>query len=115
MPFSYFVIYVFHIEELNIRRMILLTSEIGEKWYKLGIALYIPIATMEKFYGKYGGNLMRALNRVYHFWLTKKNHLNPTWEKLISALQEINEYTVATNVQQYRNVSFDTEPNSFLC
>ena len=95
--------------------MILLTSGVREKWYTLGIALCIPIATMEKFCEKYSENQIRALNRVYRFWLAKKNHLSPTWEKLISALQEINEYTVANNVQQYRNVSFDTEPNSFLC
>ena len=65
---------------------------------------------MEEFYGKYSENPMKALNRVYRYWLRKENNLNPTWESLVSALQEINEYTVATNVLQYRRprVSFDT-------
>lgn len=99
---NYCVCYVFHTGELNIRQVVLLTSEIGNKWYKLGIALDIPLTTMEEFYGKYSENPMKALNRVYGYWLKNKNRLDPTWESLISALQEINEYSVATNVMQYR-------------
>ena len=59
---------------------------------------------MENLYGKYN-NPMKALNRVYCYWLSDKNGLSPTWEKLCSALREIKEFTIAAGVEQYLQVS----------
>ena len=95
---------MFYIGKLQLRNVILLTSEIEEKWYKLGIALRIPIHIMENFYGKYNKNPMIGLNRVYRYWLNVENRLSPTWEKLISVLKEIKQYTIATTVEQYIKV-----------
>lgn len=72
------------------------------------MALRIPIPIMERLYGKHSENPMMALNRVYRYWLADKNSLSPTWEKLISALKEIKEFTVATNVKQHLKVSLAT-------
>lgn len=83
----------------------MLTSEIGNTWYKLGIALRIPIDVMGSIYGKHSGNFMKALNRVYRYWLADENGLEHTWDKLIFALKYIKEYTVATTVEEYVNVS----------
>ena len=96
---------MFYIGKLQLRNVILLTSEIEEKWYKLGIALCIPIRKMENFYEKYNKNPMMGLNRVYCYWLNEDNHLMPAWEKLISALKEIKQYTIATTVEQYIKVN----------
>ena len=68
---------------------------IKSKWFEFGIALHIPIDKLEKLYDKYNDNPVKALIRVYRFWLADKNGLNPTWEKLISALQDIKEYYLA--------------------
>ena len=97
-----------HTGELTIRNAILLTSEIGNAWYKLGIALHIPIDIMGNIYGKHSGNSMKALNRVYRYWLADENGLEHTWNKLIFALNYIKEYTVATTVELYANVSLNT-------
>ena len=86
--------------------MILLTSEIKDVWYKLGIALCVPINLMDKINGKHNENPMKALNRVYRYWLADKKGQIPTWDGLISALNNIKEYTVATTVKEYTNVSF---------
>ena len=96
-----------NVGRLSLRNLILLTSEIEEKWYKLGIALRIPIHVMENFYAKYRKNSMKALNSVYRYWLANGNHLDPTWIKLITGLRKITQYTIASNVEQYINmVSF---------
>ena len=88
--------------------MIVLTSSIKENWYNLGVALKIPVSKMENLYGKYHANPMKALNRVYCHWLSDKNGLLPTWEKLCSALRKIKEFTIATNVEQFPKVSLNT-------
>ena len=100
-----YTLYVFHTGELHIRNVIVLTSDIGEKWYKLGIALCIPSAIMEHIFLKHRENPMKALNRVYRYWLADENGLEHTWDKLISALKYIKEHTMATTVEQYINVS----------
>ena len=84
----------------KLRKMITLTSDIEKNWYKLGMALQIPVSKMETFYGKYRTNPMKALNRVYCYWLSDKNGLLPTWEKLCSALREIKQFSIAADVEQ---------------
>ena len=85
----------------------MLTSDVGTDWYKLGIALHIPFAIMTKLYKKYNANPMEALNKVYCYWLSDKNNLSPTWEKLSSALQEIKQFSIATDVEQFIEVSLN--------
>ena len=68
------------------------------KWFELGLALHIPIETLEKLSVKYSANPMKCLNRVYHYWLSEKNDLKPTWDKLIAALKKIHEYSIAASV-----------------
>ena len=68
---------------------------IKSKWFELGIALHIPINKLERLYDKYNDNQVKALIRVYRFWLADKNGLKPTWEKLMGALQDIKEYNLA--------------------
>lgn len=97
--------YIFHTGKLQLRNLIILTSKVEKNWYALGMALRIPIRIMEKFYEKYHENLMKALNRVYQFWLADKNHLLPTWDKLIAALRKIKEYKIAADVEQFLKVS----------
>ena len=87
------------------RNVIVLTSEIGKKWYKLGIALCIPIPKMEIFHQKYSEKPVMALNRVYRYWLANENGLSPTWEKLVFALQGIKEFEIAAEVELFNKVS----------
>ena len=68
------------------------------KWYELGLALHIPIEILEKLYDKYSANPMEGLIRVYRYWLSEKNNLKPTWDKLIAALNKIHEYRIAASV-----------------
>ena len=91
----------------------MLTSDVGKNWYKLGVALKIPFAKMEKFYMKYNANPMSALNRVYCYWLSNENDLSPTWEKLCSALREIKQFSIATDVEQFIEVSLNITYNYY--
>lgn len=84
----------------------MLTSDIGYKWYTLGIALRIPIAKMESIYQKHSEKPMIALNRIYRYWLAVENGLAPTWDKLISALQAIKEFEIAAEVELFIKVSW---------
>ena len=91
--------------------MVVLTSDVEKNWYKLGIALKIPFAIMEKLYIKYNANPMSALNRVYCYWLSDENDLSPTWEKLCSALREIKQFSIAADVEQFIEVSLNNYMN----
>lgn len=75
------------------------TMGIQSKWFELGIALCIPIKKLEKLYDKYNDSPVKALIRVYRFWLADKNNLKPTWEKLTAALQDIKEYILAIRIK----------------
>ena len=68
------------------------------KWFKLGLALHVPIEALENLSDKYSANPMKGLVRVYRYWLSEKNDLKPTWDKLITALNEIREYSIAASV-----------------
>ena len=96
-----------YIGGLQLRNLMVLTSSVNENWYSLGIALNISVNKMENIYGKYSGNPMKALNRVYCYWLSDKNGLSPTWKKLYSALLAIKEFSIATDVKQYLKVSLN--------
>ena len=69
------------------------------KWFELGIALCIPFEILENLSAKYNDKPRMALVRVYRYWLAEKNGLHPSWEKLITALQEIDEYSIAASVK----------------
>ena len=101
--------YFICIGNLKLRKVITLTSDVEKNWYKLGMALQIPISIMEKFYGKYNANPMKGLNRVYCYWLSDKNGLSPTWEKLCSALREIKKFSIAADVEKLIKVSLFTK------
>jgi len=81
------------------------TEELAHKWFKLGSALCIPYDELEKLNDKYNDNPVKALIRVYRYWLADKNGLQPTWDKLLTALQYIKEYTIATRVGDRIKVS----------
>ena len=83
----------------------MLTMSVNPKWFVLGCALCVPIDKLERLGDKYHDNPMKALVRVYRYWLADKNGLQPTWEKLLSALQKINEYKLATSLARTQLVS----------
>jgi len=82
---------------------------IKAKWFALGCVLCVPIDKLERLGDKYNDDPMKALVRVYRYWLADKNGLQPTWEKLLRALQEINEYRLATSLAITQLVSFSTQ------
>ena len=92
--------------KLQFRNLLVLTSSVKAKWFDLGCALCVPIDKMERLGDRYHDNPMKALVRVYRYWLADKNGLQPTWEKLLSALQRINEYRLATCLARTQLVSF---------
>ena len=87
------------LEKLELRNLMVQTMGIKSKWFELGIALCIPIKKLEKIYDKYSDGPVMALVRVYRFWLADKNGMKPTWEKLIAALQDIKEYSLAIGLE----------------
>ena len=93
----------------KLRKVITLTSDVEKNWFKLGMELQIPISIMERLYEKHNANPIKALNRVYCYWLSDKNDLSPTWETLCSALRKINLFTIAANVENFIKVSLITE------
>lgn len=80
------------------RNVILLTKKAKHKWFELGLALKIPIHILEELDTKHDGSPLKALIRVYRYWLANKNVLQPTWEKLIAALQVAKLYSISANV-----------------
>ena len=81
------------------------TMVIKSKWFELGMALCIPINKLEKLYDKYNDNPVKALVRVYRYWLADKNGLQPTWKKLTTALQDIKEYSLAIGLENSVSIS----------
>ena len=84
----------------------MLTMSIKAKWFALGCVLCVPIDKLERLGDRYHDNPMKALVRVYRYWLADNNGLQPTWEKLLSALQRINEYRLANGLARSQLVSF---------
>ncbi|XP_065920634.1 uncharacterized protein [Dysidea avara] len=84
--------------KLQFRNLMVLTMSVNPKWFTLGCALCVPIDKLERLGDKYHDNPMKALVRVYRYWLADKNGLQPTWEKLLGALQKINEYRLVTSL-----------------
>lgn len=80
------------------RNVILQTKKIEHKWFELGIALSVPIEKLEKIYDKHYDSPVKALIRVYRYWLADKNGLMPSWKKLVVALQKIDEYSLSASV-----------------
>ena len=102
----YVFVYV-TIGKLQLRSVMLQTMKIAYrcKWFELGTALCIPFEILENFSTKYDDNPRMALVRVYRYWLAEKNDLQPSWDKLITALQEIDEYSIAASVENKIKVS----------
>ena len=91
--------------QLQFRNLLVLTMPVESKWFALGCALCVPIDKLERLGDKYHDNPMKALVRVYRYWLADKNGLQPTWEKLLIALQKINEYKLAISLARTQLVS----------
>lgn len=96
----YHVLCHFDLEKLQLRNLMVQTMVIKSKWFELGMALYVPIDKLERLYDKYNDNPVKALVRVFRYWLADKNGLKPTWEKLIAALQDIKEYNLAIGLEK---------------
>ena len=67
----------------------------------------INVDVLEKLDIKYDDEPIRALTRVYRYWLAEKNNLQPTWDKLIAALEKIKEYSIAANAIKEKMVSLN--------
>ena len=91
----------YYIGELQLRNLILQTKKVGYRWFELGVALGVPIEKLERIYDKHNDSPVKALIRVYRYWLADKNGLMPTWTKLVSALQEIDEYSLSIIISKY--------------
>ena len=87
--------------ELELRNLILQTKKVEYKWFELGIALGVPVEKLERIYDKHNDSPVKALIRVYRYWLADKNGLMPTWMKLVIALQKIDEYSISTIVANH--------------
>ena len=74
------------------------TRKVEHNWFELGVALHVPLSKLKRIDDKYHDSPVRALIKVYHYWLADKNGLMPTWKKLVNALQEIDEYSLAASV-----------------
>ena len=88
------------LEILELRNLVMQTIVITSKWFELGLALYVPINKLERIYNKYNDDPTKALIRVCRYWLADKNGLKPSWEKLITALQNIKEYSLAIHLEK---------------
>ena len=87
--------------ELQLRNLVLQTKKVEYKWFELGIALGVPIEKLERIYDKHNDSPVKALIRVYRYWLADKNGLISTWAKLVIALQKINEYSLSIIISNY--------------
>ena len=87
--------------ELQLRNLILQTKKMEYKWFELGVALHVPIDKLERIHDKHCDSPIKALIRVYRYWLADKNGLMPTWKKLVTALQEINEFSLSASIEKY--------------
>lgn len=100
-----FMLYINFTGKLQLRNLIMLTRNAKYKWFELGTALKIPINILEKLDEKYDESPMKALIRVYRYWLNYENGLQPEREKLIDALQRTNQYSISASVARYIEVS----------
>ena len=80
------------------KTLIIRTKSVQNKWIELGMALGVPIEKLERINDKHRDNPFNGLVRVYRYWLADGNQLMPTWEKLVNALYEVNEYSLAASV-----------------
>ena len=86
--------------------MILRTKKVEDKWFELGVALGVSIKKLESIGDKHGDSPVKALVRVYHYWLDGKKGLMPTWKKLADALQEIDEYILSARIENMMVCSY---------
>ena len=91
-------VHIMLLEEVRLRTLILRTRKVECKWFELGVALHVPLSKLERIYDKHCDSPVKALIRVYRYWLADENGLIPTWKKLVNALQEIDEYSLAASV-----------------
>ena len=84
--------------EIKLRTLISRTKKVEYKWFELGAELNIPISKLERIHDKHCDSPIKALIRVYRYWLADENGLMPTWKKLVNALQAIDEYSLAAGV-----------------
>ena len=92
---------VFYIGDLQLRNLILQTKKVEHKWFELGVTLGVPIDKLERIHDKHYDSPIKALIRVYRYWLSNKNGLMPTWKKLVIALQKIDEYGLSNSVSKH--------------
>ena len=87
--------------DLQLRNLILQTKKAEHKWFELGVSLGVPIEKLERIHDKHSDSPIKALIRVYRYWLSDKNGLMPSWKKLVIALQKIDEYGLSTSVSKH--------------
>ena len=83
-----------------------ITQAVQNKWIAVGFGLGIPLVMIEKFNDKYHDNTLKALIRVYRYWLREKNGLKPTWKTLCDALQLMNEIDLSIQIKNTFEVCF---------
>lgn len=110
-----FMLYINFTGKLQLRNLIMHTKNAKHKWFELGIALKVPINILEELDEKYDGIPMKALIRVYRYWLNDENGLEPKWEKLIDALQRTDQYSISASIERYAEVSICCLSNAVVC
>ena len=79
--------------------MVQKTARLKDIWFEIGINLGVPSKKLEKIEKKYGRNKIGCLAKVYRYWLDDRNGLEPTMEKLLTALDEQHEYSTSESLR----------------
>ena len=103
---NYYVckIYGYVIGKLQLENLMMISRKAKDKWFELGIALKIELDLLTKFDAEYEGFPLKALTRIYEYWLADENNLHPTWDKLIAALKRVDHYTIAAYAENLMKV-----------
>ena len=92
--------------KIQLKDLMMISKNAKNKWFELGVALDVDYDVLAELEEEYNECPIKALTRVYEYWLADENDLHPTWEKLIAALEEINEYTIAANAERKKMVGY---------
>ena len=84
-------------EPLDIRTLSLLLASVYD-WENLGVKMGIPMQKLQEIRQQYHGNLEMCKNKLYDLWLRQTTE--PSWRDIVSALEQIEENSLADRIRR---------------
>ena len=85
-------------------------DKVHDKWFEIGVALGLPPKNLRKIRGNSHGRQQRWMAEMIQQWL-ESNH-DASWKQVVSALEKVNLFDLARNIDRQYMYSMRDEPTS---